>query len=216
MKPVSNEILEQQLNWRYATQEFDPKKKIAPRDWETLIKALTLAPSSFGLQPWKFVIVENPELRKKLTAASWQQPQIEQASHLVVLAVLKTLLPSDVDHWLNRISEVRGLDPNQLKDQRQSMLEFVAQGPGKIDFTEWATRQAFISMGFFLTTAALLGIDACPMEGIVCEQYDQILGLVGTRFQTAVVVTAGYRADSDPICKLAKVRFPDSETVEVR
>ena len=107
-KPVSNETLIQQLRWRYAVKQFDPNRKIPADDWRTLEQALVLSPSSFGLQPWKFVVITNQATKEKLVSASWNQRQVVDASHVVVFSVRQPLTESDVDRHVARTSEIRG------------------------------------------------------------------------------------------------------------
>ena len=175
MKPVNDDVLVRQLHWRYATKKFDPDRKISAADWLTLEQALVYAPSSFGLQPWKFFVVTDQALREKLKAASWNQAQITDASHLVVFAVKQNVGLADVERHLDRVSEVRGLDMASLESYKQMMLGALKRPADEVN--NWANRQVYISLGFFLSAAAMLGIDACPMEGFDPAKYDEILGL---------------------------------------
>src|SRR5205085_11503117 len=109
MKPVNNETIVRQLNWRYATKRFDPDRNIAAPDWRTLEQALVLSPSSYGLQPWKFFVIRDPAVRARLGPAAWNQSQITDASHLVVFAVRRDFGAQDVDRYIARIAEVRKL-----------------------------------------------------------------------------------------------------------
>jgi nitroreductase len=213
MKPVENETIVRQLNWRYATKKFDPAHKIQAADWRTLAQSLLLAPSSFGLQPFKFFVVENPEVRAKLRAAAWDQSQITDASHLVVFAVKRDVGPADVQRLVDRIADVRGVPVESLEAYKQSMLGSLSRPADQV--AAWASRQPYIALGNFLTAAALLGVDACPMEGFDADQFDQILGLDKSGYRAQVMVTAGYRADDDAYAKLVKVRFPAEEVITV-
>jgi nitroreductase len=206
------ELLEK-LNWRYATKKFDPTKKIPSDIWKTLEKALILSPSSFGLQPWKFFVVSDTALRKKLQAASWNQPQIVDASHLVVFAHKKGLNASDVDHFVQSLSDVRKVPLASLDGYKQMMVGFVNKAGSGFDINAWAARQVYIALGTFLTSAALLGIDACPMEGLDPDQYDQILGMTKQGYHTLCVATVGYRAADDQAASLTKVRFDQNDVV---
>jgi nitroreductase len=113
---VSPEQVLQQLHWRYATKKFDPAKKISEDVWQALEKSLVLTPSSFGLQPWKFFVVSNPEIRWKLVEHSWGQTQVVDASHLVVLAIKKDLNEADVDRYVQYMSEVRQVPVDALQE----------------------------------------------------------------------------------------------------
>ncbi|MDX2226312.1 MAG: NAD(P)H-dependent oxidoreductase, partial [Verrucomicrobiae bacterium] len=184
--------------------------------WQTLEKALVLTPSSFGLQPWKFIVITDPALREKLKPASWNQSQVTDCSHHVVFAVKTALPPSEVDRYIESIATTRQqpADSPSLAGLKKMLTGFL-ETPG-FSVTEWATRQAYIALGNFMTSAALLGIDACPMEGIDPKKYDEILGLPALGLTTAVACPAGYRAAGDKYATLAKVRYPASEIIEHR
>jgi nitroreductase len=213
MSTITREQLLQQLHWRYATKQFDPQRKIAPADWAALEDALVLSPSSFGLQPWKFVIVTNPALRERLVSVSWGQRQVVEASHLVVFALKKNLSEADVLGYIKRISEVRGLPPEGMISYRDKMIGSLFKGRDATARTIWAANQIYIALGNFLTSTALLGIDACPMEGIEPARYDEILGLEALGLHTLVAATAGYRAATDKYAALKKVRFEKNDVI---
>ena len=205
--------LVRQLGWRYATKKFDPARKIPAEYWNALEQALVLTPSSFGLQPWKFIVVSDPVLRERLKPASWNQSQVVDASHLVAFAYKKDLSPADVDRYTRHIAAVRGVPERSLESYKQRMVSFVGRAGQGLDINAWATCQLYIALGTFLTAAALLGIDACPMEGIEPQKYDQILDLGPLGYKTAFVATAGYRAEDDAYARLDKVRYPSSEVL---
>jgi nitroreductase len=213
MNAIDRHQLISQLNWRYATKQFDPGRKISPEDWSALEQALVLTPSSFGLQPWKFVVVTDHATREKLVPVSWGQRQVADASHLVVFAIKTNLTEADVDHYLKLVTEVRGGAPAALAGYRDMMVGSLFKGRDDAARREWAAHQVYIALGNFLTSAALLGIDACPMEGIQPAQYDEILGLGQRGLSTVVVATAGYRAAGDKYAALKKVRFPKEDVL---
>src|SRR5262245_55791694 len=185
------------LNWRYATKQFDPQRKINPQDWAVLEDALLLTPSSGGLQPWKFIVVTDPAVRAKLLPASFGQPQIKDASHLVVFAAKQNFGEADVDAFINRIAVTRGVPIESLTQFRGMLVGGIVQAMDEKARNAWARNQAYIALGNLLTSAALLGIDACPMEGFDRAQYDEILGLNAHGYASAVIATLGYRAASD-------------------
>jgi nitroreductase len=214
MKPVNNNTIVSQLNWRYATKKFDPSRKIQQEDWDTLEHALVHSPSSFGLQPWKFVVVDDPAVRAKLREASWGQPQITDASKLVVFAVRRELSERDVDRYMKRIAQVRSVPEQSLEGFRKSINAFISRPKESgFDVNAWASRQVYIALGTFLTSAAMLGIDACPMEGIDPAAYDRILGLADQGYATLCVATAGYRSPDDQAARLAKVRHAREDVI---
>lgn len=208
---MSENILEK-LKWRYATKAFDPTRKVSAADWEVLEESLTLAPSSYGLQPYKFIIVNDPATREKLKAAAWGQTQLTDASHLVVLAYKKILNDADVERYVDRIVEVRGVPRESLADYENVMKGSAKKAVDGGYIETWNSRQAYIALGFLLETAALLGIDATPMEGFDAAQFNEILGL--TDYSAVVICPVGYRnAESDWLAPLPKVRFPREELI---
>ncbi len=213
MNPIHREQLQRQLHWRYATKQFDPLRKISAADWATLEEALRLTPSSFGLQPWKFIVVTDPVVKEQLREASWNQRQVVTCSHLVVFAIKKDLGEKDIDRYVSRISEVRGVPLNSLADFRNMMLGSLLNRNHGFDVNQWAARQVYIALGNFLTSAALLGIDACPMEGIEPEKYSQILSLDQQGLSAVVIAAAGYRSPEDKYAAAEKVRFSKKDVL---
>jgi nitroreductase len=212
-KPVSTETVLNQLRWRYATKQFDATRKISAEDWSALEQSLVLTPSSFGLQPWQFIVVTDQATKEKLLAASWNQRQIADASHVVVFAIKKDVGRPDVDRYISRIAEARNVSTESLQGFRDVLNGFLSQPRDQFDVNFWSTRQVYIALGNFLNTAALIGIDTCPMEGIDPAQYDQILGLDAKGYKTVVVAAAGYRAASDKYATLPKVRYDAEEVI---
>jgi nitroreductase len=214
MKPITSDTLLEVLHWRYATKKFDPTKKIPADTWATLEQALVLAPSSFGLQPWKFIVVQDPATRQKLSAASWGQTQPVECSHYVVFTVRKNLGADHVDRYLDRIVEVRGGTKDALKGYRDIMLGSLekARAGGYLDM--WQTHQVYIALGQFMASAALLGVDVCPMEGIEPPKYDEILGLAAQGCTALCAGAAGYRAADDKYAAAKKVRFKPADVIQ--
>lgn len=202
------------LTWRYATKKFNPQRKIGNKEWSILEQSMILAPSSYGLQPWKFVVVTDPEVRKKLHPVAFDQPQILDASHLVVFSSKKNIGTSEIEHYIKRIAEVRKTPESSLQGFKKMLTD--AFNPSKPSFNveEWAANQVFIALGFLLSSAAVLGIDACPMGGFKGEEFDKILGLDTEGYASRVICTLGYRDPSDPNASYAKVRFDPSDVVK--
>ena len=213
MSTITREQLSRQLNWRYATKNFDPQRKISPADWAALEESLVLTPSSFGLQPWKFVVVNSPALREKLVAASYKQRQVVEASHLVVFAAKKHFSEADVDAYVSRVSEVRGTPAATLTGYRDMMVGSLFKYRDAAARANWSALQIYIALGNFMTSAAVLGIDTCPMEGIEPAKYDEILGLDALGLTTVVVATAGYRAENCKYATMKKVRFKHEDVI---
>jgi nitroreductase len=212
MEPVSPDAVLARFRWRYATKKFDPARTIPPKVWAGLEEAAVLAPSSYGLQPWAFVVVTDPAVRKQLHAVSYHQPQVLDASHLVVFAAKNPPTPADVDRHVARTAAVRGVAPDSLDGYRKKMLGSVSR-PSPADAHAWAARQCYLALGFFLAACALAGVDACPMEGFQPEKYDEVLGLKEKGLGSVVIATAGYRHPDDAYAALAKVRHPTAEVV---
>lgn len=202
------------LRWRYATKQFDSTRTIDPQTWHALEEALVLAPSSFGIQPWRFFVVTDPELKQRLAAVSWGQAQLIQASHVVVFARKNPITSEDVHFHLERTAEIQGIPVENLRGFGRAIEGFLQNPPYPLDPSEWATRQTYIALGVFLTAAALLGIDTSPMEGMDPAAYDTILGIEGSGYETVTVCPAGYRHPEDKYARLPKVRFPKSRIIK--
>ena len=199
------------LRWRYAVKKFDPAGKIPADKWKALEEALVLSPSSYGLQAEHFFVIEDKAVRAKLRAASWDQTQVTDADKLVVFAVKIDAVASDVDGLIERFSEGRRVPKEALEGYQQTMLNSLSLPPEKVE--AWLTRQVYIALGVFLTSAAALGVDACPMEGFDKDKYDDILGLHARGWKSVVLAAAGARAGDDAYAKSTKVRFPSADLI---
>ncbi|MBI4911555.1 MAG: NAD(P)H-dependent oxidoreductase [Acidobacteria bacterium] len=208
-------LLEAQ-RWRYATKKFDPARPIPPELWAALEETLVLTPSSYGLQPWKFLVITDPALKTRLRSASWNQAQVEDCSHHVVFLAREALSETDLDRFLARTAELRGQSLESLAGYKGYMMGDLVTGGRSAEIREWAVRQVYIALGNFMTSAALLGVDTCPMEGLNPVKYDEILGLKGSGYRTVVACPAGFRAAGDKYAAAPKVRFPLEEIIERR
>lgn len=202
------------LNWRYATKQFDPTKTIPASIWDAIEDSLVLTPSSYGLQPWKFFVVTSTELKTALQEHSWNQPQVTDCSHYVIMAAKLDLDVAYIEKYIARIAEVRGVTNESMLFFKEMIERDLIKGPRSQVIQEWAARQTYIALGNLLTTAALLGVDACPMEGLDPVKYDEILDLPTKGFRTAVACALGYRLNEDKYASLAKVRFAKSEMIQ--
>jgi nitroreductase len=215
MNTIKGEQLLAQLNWRYATKQFDPTRKIFPDDWAALENALILSPSSYGLQPWRFVVISDQKMREKLFPSTWSQRQILDCSHFVVFAVRTAMTEADIDRHIARTAEVRGGTKEALKRFRDVMVGDVVSGPRAAQALDWAARQAYLALGTFMTSAALMGIDTCPMEGFNPDEYDKILNLTSKGLASVVCCAAGYRAAGDKSAGRKKVRFSREDVIHI-
>lgn len=198
------------LHWRYATKKFDSNKNLDHETYQKLEEAMRLSASSFGLQPWKFVVVTDPEIKKQLPAHSWGQMQPQDCSHLVVISRIASIDETYVDRYLDTIATTRGVAKESLASYGEMMKGFLKSPADK---KVWMEKQCYIALGTLLTAAAALGVDACPMEGFDAEAYDRILGLKEKGCHSVVVCPLGYRAEDDKYAQAAKVRFPAEEVI---
>jgi nitroreductase len=198
------------LNWRYATKKFDATKKISSEDLNTLKEAVRLAASSYGLQPYKVVIVENPEIREQLKAAAYGQTQITDSSQLFIFANDLNAGPESVAAYIQNISETRGIPTEALggfADMMNGVISNLSQDAKNI----WTAKQTYIALGTLLAAAAELKIDATPMEGFNPAAFNEILGFDKLGLNASVIATVGYRHTEDDTQHYKKVRKSHEE-----
>src|SRR5262245_2738015 len=172
-RPVGNDLLLAQLRWRYAVKKFDRSRKIAPADWSALEEALVLTPSSYGLQPWRFVVIADQAVKEKLVPHSFNQAQVADCSHVVVFSIWKRIKTENGDADIAPFAEVRGSTAESIAKFRSRVIADVIEGARSWRANEWAANQTYIALGNFMASAAMLGIDTCPMEGFDPVKYDQ-------------------------------------------
>jgi len=204
------------LKWRYAVKAFDPNQKISAETWAALEEALVLTPSSFGLQPWKFIVIQDQALREKLVPHAWNQRQVADCSHLVVMTSLRQMDDAHIDANIARMVEIRGGTADALLGFRKMVAGFRAGAEQQGWLDSWAKLQVYIALGQLMMAASLLGVDTCPMEGFVAAEVDEVLGLNGSPYTTAVLCPAGYRSIDDKYAVLPKVRFAAADVIEHR
>jgi nitroreductase len=210
---MQTEVL-QSLRRRYATKIFDPTEKISDGDWEILESALILSPSGYGLQPWKFIVVQDPEIRRRLRSASLNQSQVVDASHFIVFTSKTSMDECYIDRHVSVVAKARNRPKESFTPYFQMMVDDVLTGPKSRYFSEWAARQAYLALGALVTTAALLRIDSCPLEGIVPQEYDEILHLKDSGFRTLAGCALGYHSLDDKYATFAKARFSKDELIQ--
>ena len=213
---ASSDTLLNALQWRYATKAFDANRQIDASTWASLEQALVLTASSYGLQPWKFLVITDASIRSELRPHSWNQSQITDCSHLVVLLKKRTITASDADRLIEAIAQARGIETSVLAGYRQMIQVDLIDGPRSQIIGQWAANQVYIALGNLLSSAALLGVDTCAIEGFSPSDYDRILDLESDDYQSCVVCACGYRSSDDNYANLAKVRYPASDLIEHR
>jgi len=207
---VTPESLLNSLRWRYAVKKFDPSFVIPDEQLAALYESLRLTPSSLGLQPWKFVVVRDNELRKSLQSVSYNQSQIVDASMLLVLCRKAQYGNADIEHYTRTVATTRRQPYEALIAYRQMMEGFVASMDAT-SLVQWMEKQVYIALGNLLTSCALLGLDACPIEGFSRSEYDRLLELPEKGLNSLVVCAVGKRATDDSYQHAAKVRFASED-----
>ncbi len=206
---ASQQLLDQ-LRWRYAVKRFDPARPVPQEIWESLEQSLILTPSSYGLQPWKFIVITDTEVKAQLPPISWSQRQPQDCSHMVVFAARRSMDANYIDTFFTQLCQTRNLPPETMTNYRNVVVAAIANMQSHLD---WNARQVYIALGQLMVSAAVLEIDTCPMEGIVHEEYDKILGLTDSEYTTVVGCAVGYRHPDDKQATAAKVRFDSSEMI---
>jgi len=211
-QPTRGNAFVRALSWRYATKKFDPAKEVSAEDIETILGATNLSASSYGLQPYQFLLIQDKSLQEKLIDASYGQNQVHDASAVLVFVIRTNIDDDYIKQSAKETEEARGLDSGQLDGYAKQMIGSI-MGMDDDQRKLWATKQAYIAMGTALAACAMLGVDACPMEGFVPAKYDEILKLEEKNLQSVLVLPIGYRADDDVNGNYAKVRKPLDEMV---
>ena len=195
------------LKWRYATKKYDTSKKISSEDLEKIKEAIQLSATSYGLQLFKVLIVEDKAIREKLRPKSWNQPQITDASHLLVFCGYNEVADTDIDAYIDLKSKTQGIPSSDLKDYGDFMKMKMKEKSPK-ELKSWTSKQTYIALSNALNACAELKLDSTPMEGLEPESYDEILGLKEKGLSTSVVLAIGYRNEEDANQDAKKVRKP--------
>lgn len=199
-----------QLEWRYATKLFDAKKKVSAGNIKQLQRAIQLSASSYGLQLYKVIIINDLEIREQLRHVSWNQMQITDASHLFVFCNYTSIKDSYIDNYIDLVSRTRSLDKADLTEYADFMKNKLAE-KSPPEQKNWLERQPYLALGNLLVACAELGIDACPMEGFEPQGYNDILNLGSQGLHACVIAAIGYRSDKDYSQFKKKVRKPVEE-----
>lgn len=200
------------LNWRYAAKTFDFSKKVSDADLHSILESGRLAPSSFGTEPWKFLVIENPDLRARLREVGYGQTKITDASYLIVVARRTDIREHIADELIARSAKIQNVQLDDLAEYKQMVAGSIAmKSDERLD--AWAGAQTYIALGMMMETAALLRIDSCPMEGFDPAKADEILGLKAKNLASTTMLAIGYRGE-DEAAKRPKVRRTFEEAVE--
>ena len=202
------------LNWRYATKKFDPTRKLEPEKLSIIIESIRLTASSYGLQPYQVIVVSNDQLKSKLRLASFNQSQVEDCSHFIILATEMNVDEEYIGTFMNKVAQQRALDRDVLSPYEKYISGIITQLPDS-DAQLWKEKQVYIALGNALIAAALLRVDSCAMEGFVKEEYDEILNLGKSGLKSCVALALGYRHEEDPAQHLAKIRREEGKMVVV-
>jgi nitroreductase len=202
------------LEWRYATKHYDTTKKLTDEQRSVITEALRLAPSSYGLQPWKFVHVTNPETRERLKEAAWNQAQLTEASDIFVLCSVNVIDEAYIDRYLASTAKARSMDVAHLAGFKELLMNTV-KGMTPERMEEWNARQVYIALGVAMQAAAEHRIDTSPMEGFNGQAFDEILGLGVLGLKSRLILAAGFRSSDDAVQNYAKSRF-DADDVFIQ
>ena len=205
-------MLIEKLEWRYATKKMDPTKTVSDEKIETVLRAIELAPTSSGLQPFEVIVVKNADIRTKLRAVAWNQSQVTDASHLLAFAAWDNYTEARIDAVLAQMEAERGAT-DALKGYYENVKAEYLPRKAETNF-EHAARQAYIALGFAMTALAVEGVDSTPMEGFDVAAVDEILGLRDHGLRVVCLLAVGYReADKDWLAKMPKVRRPRAQFI---
>jgi len=200
------------LKWRYAVKKFDSKKQLSEAQINTLKEAFNLTATSYGLQPLKLVVIKNKEIQKELVLHSWNQAQILEASHVLVICIQDNYTTDEVENYFNLVQKIRKT-PEAIINPFKKFLTAEIGKKTQEELFLWNKNQAYLALGNLLTVCALEKIDACPMEGFVPKKYDEILNLTAQNLKSILVLPVGFRAEDCHMKDLAKVRKEIQETV---
>ena len=200
------------LNWRYATKKFDANRTLTDVQVDQLLEAGNLAASSYGLQPYKLLVIKNQDLQDQLVAHSYNQRQVADASHVIVIAVRTDVNADYISAFSERVEKTRGLDAGTMNTYRDVMVGTIGKLSAE-DLFQWSAKQTYIVLGTMMAAAAQMEIDTCPMEGFVPAKYDELLDLKSKNLRSVLVLPVGYRAEDDATQHQKKVRLPLDEIV---
>jgi len=201
------------LEWRYAVNEFNTQR-LNENQVSAILDAARKSASSYGLQPYKLLLVESHSLRERLVLHSFGQDKVRHSSHLIVIAAQASIGDATVDRYISQYLKIREVDYADIAGYAEHMKEALAKKTNQ-QKREWAHQQAYLALGTLLAAAACLKIDSCPMTGFDAAAYDEILGLKDLGLETTAIVALGYRSENDISATLPKVRFDYEDMVKI-
>jgi nitroreductase len=202
----------QSLQWRYAVKKFNTEKQLSNIQINLLKEAFNLTATSYGLQPLKMIVVQNKTIQKELVAHSWNQPQVLEASHLLVICVPEKYTQQEVENYFSLVQKIRKTPDAIVKPFKKFLTAEIAKKTQE-EILTWNKKQAYLALGNLLTVCALEKIDSCPMEGFIPEKYDEVLNLKQQNLTSVLALPVGFRADDDYMKDLAKVRKNTADTI---
>lgn len=200
------------LNWRYATKKFNTTKILSTQKIDVLKQAFNLTATSFGLQTISMAVVANKDLKKRLVEHSYNQKQVAEASHLLVLCIQENISDSDIISYYDNIKAIRNTSEEILNPYRNDLIKTIKKMTVE-ERQQWSFNQAYIALGNLMTVCAIEGIDSCPMEGFISSKYDEILNLREKNLKSVLLLPVGYRADDDMFASFKKVRKSLDKTI---
>lgn len=200
------------LEWRYAIKKFDSAKKLSNQQIETLKKAFNLTPTSFGLQPIKMIVIQNKELQEKFVELSYNQRQVADASHLLIICIKNDTTAEDINSYFNLEKETRNIEESTISGFRKQLLEMYENKTVE-ERNLSAIYQTYIALGNLMTVCALEKIDACPIEGFIPQKVDELLNLKELNLSSVLMLPVGFRDENDIMSTMKKVRKPLSEMI---
>lgn len=195
----------EKLQWRYATKKFDASKNLSTEKLNILKETFNLTATSFGLQPLKLVVISNTSLKEQLMPFTYNQPQVRDASHVLILCIEKKINENFIIDHFKRVAGTRKTPRNVLEPFEKNLIASFTEKDGA-EIREWMINQLYLTLGALLTVCAVEKIDACPMEGFQPEKYDELLELDKKGLESILVLPVGYRDESDFFKSLKKVR----------
>tara|TARA_Y100000385_G_scaffold291361_1_gene368883 strand:- start:409 stop:1041 length:633 start_codon:yes stop_codon:yes gene_type:complete len=198
------ELLEK-LKWRYAAKAMNGQK-IPQEKIDNIIEAISLAPTSSGLQPFEVFVITNQDLKEQIKPIAWNQSVVTDCSHLLVFAAWDTYTEGRINKMFDLTNEIRGFKNDGWENYRQMLLKAYPKRDPEVNFNH-ASKQAYIAFSQAISAAAFEEVDATPMEGFQADELDKILGLKEKGLRSSVLLPLGYRdADNDWLVNLKKVR----------